>query len=120
MRVHVANPLAVGVIIASLAIGGSYYYQVHQEQVRATCQAKYNKAFSNSLTIRSDAANARTDALDAVVGGFGKLVLNPAKSAADRAKAAQQTQQLFKDYASAVKVNNDTKAANPLPNIPNC
>lgn len=120
MRVHVANPLAIVVIVASLAIGGSYYYQVHQEQTRASCQAKYNKAFSSSLSQRSDASNARTDALDAVVGGFGKLVLSPAKTAADQAKAAKKTQQLFKDYAEAVKQNNMTKAANPLPDIPNC
>lgn len=100
-------------MVVSILLGGAYYKQVH-------CQASYNRAFAKSLDARSAAANARTDALDDVVGGVGEIILNPPMTPAEKAEAAVKYPHLFQAFAVAKIRNDKARDDNPYPEIPNC
>lgn len=107
-------------VCLALASGGLYYLNVQNAQDKNDCQARYNKAFSESLSIRSKSSTARQDAADAVIAGVGFLILHPPKTEADQKKAAAEYVRLFTDFDKASKANEEARAANPLPELPDC
>lgn len=112
---NLKGPRVFGVmtILMALVLGGAYYKQV-------SCQAQYNKAFSKSLVARSEASKVRTDALDAVVGGVGVLILDPPMTAAQKAAAGTTYVNLFSTYQTASLANKKAQADNPYPALPDC
>lgn len=116
LRKHVG---ALSMILA-LLVGGTYFYQVHQESDRAACQAQFNQAFSANLSIRSQLSGQRQDAEDALLTTVSVNVLHPATTAAGKLKQSQEFTQAFQTYEDATSAYNAQKAANPLPSIPSC
>lgn len=112
--------MGVFVMIGALLIGGTYFYQVHEESDRAACQAEFNQAFAANLTIRSQLSGQRQDAEDALLTTVSALVLHPAVSAADKLKESQDFTQAFQTYQDATSAYNAQKANNPLPALPSC
>lgn len=121
---EVMNALSrwTGVIALALAviIGGTYLYQADKRNDLEACQAQYNKAFTQSLSARSNAANARQDAVDSLLTGVAALILNPTEDPVEQERRGVAFTNLFQSYTETVRVNDETRAANPLPEIPNC
>lgn len=110
-----SNKVAVFLITSSLIVGGLYYKQV-------SCQADYNAAFTESLSLRSEASNARLDALDDLMTGISVFILHPNPDATpeEKAEAGKAFGVLFTEYIDAVNKNAEVREAHPLPAIPDC
>lgn len=111
-----------GPVLIALAVilGGLYFLQVHEESERSTCQASYNTAFAQNLTVRSQLSNARQDAEDALLSSITVLVLHPAVTTTEKAAATTAFVTAFQNYQAADAAYTAQKDANPLPPIPSC
>lgn len=112
-----AGPL---LIVLAILAGASYFIQVRGIERSFSCQAKYNSAFSQSLTLRSQSSNARQDAVDGLLGGVSTLILSAPKTDEEKAQAGAVYLELFRAYSDAKKENEAARSANPLPVIPDC
>lgn len=112
-----AGPL---LMVAAVLLGLSYFFQVHEEQERASCQAKFNSAFASNLTIRSQLSGQRQDAEDTLLTTVSALVLHPATTAADKAREGQDFTKAFQTYEAATAAYNLQRDTNPLPPLPSC
>lgn len=111
-----------GAIVIALALLSSafYYASVRGEQNRAECQSRYNEAFSRSLTIRSKFSTDRQNAVDDVILGVGRIIIDPPSTPADQKKSAADYVRLFTDFDAVSKANEAARSANPLPELPSC
>lgn len=111
----------VGVSIMLLAVlaGSLYYADVNNREESARCQAAFNEAFTRALTVRSDLATQRQDAVDAVIVGVGSLVsLPPSATVAQQQARSKKFVSLFSEYTEAVAEYDKAREANPLPTLP--
>lgn len=111
-----------GPILIAIAVllGGLYFWQVRTESNQTACQASYNTAFAQNLTVRSQLSNARQDAEDALLSSVTLLVLHPATTPAEKAAANTAFVTAFQNYQAADAAYTAQKDANPLPPIPSC
>lgn len=107
-------------IFLALASGAFYYANVQEQKGKADCQARYNQAFSESLTIRSQLSGARQDAVDELIVGVGQLVSNPPKTPAEERAADVVYRRLFVNFNRVSMENQAVRNANQLPELPNC
>lgn len=114
------NNIGVIFVVLAIILGATYFYQLHTESNQADCQASYNTAFAENLTLRSQLSGQRQDAEDALLTTVSALVLHPATNAADKLKENQDFTQAFQTYTDATAAYDAQKDANPLPPIPSC
>lgn len=107
-------------IAAAIAASLIYYADVRDREAKSACQAEYNNTFAQVVTLRAESSGARQSAVDDVILGVGKIVVNPPTTAKEQVKAAKDYQALFQRYAEAVKETDAVRAANPYPRFPNC
>lgn len=101
------NQRAGAIIVAiALASGTLYAVQVYDERAKVSCQARFNEAFAEQLTVRSRVTRA-------LLEGIGDaLVQKPSKDKKVQAERTKAFLMLFSDYKREI--------AKPLPAIPNC
>lgn len=101
------NVRAGAIIVATaLASGTLYAVQVYEAREKVSCQARYNEAFTQQLTVRSRVTRA-------LLEGIGDaLVQKPSKDPKVQAERTKAFLMLFSDYKREI--------ATPLPPIPNC
>jgi hypothetical protein len=109
-------------LVLGAVVGGLHYYQeVREQEARSQCQQRYNAAFTESLRIRSESTGKRQDAVDAVLSGVGELALSgPVISLEGQEERRQRFAELFRRYNEVVRENDADRAANPLPDFPDC
>ncbi len=107
-------------VLLAVFSGVFYYANVREQKNQVNCQSQYNEAFARSLEIRSKAATDRQNAVDDVIKGVGKLIATPPKTPAELERNQQEYIRLFSTFDKASKANEATRAANPLPKIPDC
>lgn len=112
----------VGALFVGLAVlsGVLFYGNVREQADRADCQAKYNVAFAESLSLRSKFSGDRQNAVDEVIAGVGRLIANPPKTPAEQKKAGEEYVRLFTNFDKVSRANEAARTANPLPTLPDC
>lgn len=120
MLAKLRSHIGVLIVLLALVMGGSYFYQVHQEEARAACQTRFNSAFTANLTIRSQLSSERQDAEDSLLVTISSLVLHPGTTAADKQVAARDYVAAFQTYQMANEAYVSSKDAHPLPTLPSC
>lgn len=123
-REYVAkNAVAIWFLGGAVVFGGLYYYSAHETAKQAKCQAQYNANFTETSRIRSELITARLDASDSLLQGVSAMVLDPpGPNATDQELAQRQADslELFRAYNRSVRENEALRAANQLPEAPNC
>ncbi len=111
-----------GVISLGLAVvvGASYLYETDKQADQTSCQAKYNSAFTRSLDARSNAGAARQDAVDNLLIGVTNLILDQPETEEEKAAAGVIYLDLFRTYIETKEANDEARARNPYPEIPDC
>jgi hypothetical protein len=101
------NQRAGAIIVAiALASGTLYAVQVYDERAKASCQARFNEAFAEQLTVRSRVTRS-------LLEGMGDaFVQKPSKDPKVQAARLAAFLMLFSEYKKEI--------AHPLPAIPNC
>lgn len=114
------NKLSAMFVVLALLLGGAYYVNLNSQNNTAECQSKFNTAFTETLTIRSTLSGQRQDAVDALLTGVTLLVIAPPDTKAEEVESEQAYLKLFRAYDLAVRANDESRAANPLPELPKC
>jgi hypothetical protein len=112
----------------AVILGSLYYVQVNDQHDQAkrlseitTCQAEYNKAFTQQLLIRSQFFQAADDTRNALLGGIASLVLAPRPTDPKvQAKRDEAFHDLFTQYLKASDTVENSRKNTPLPQIPDC
>lgn len=113
--------LSILFLVFALVIGVTYALQVHSQEVRAHCQASYDKAFSQQLTDRSHFVDEDTNSVTALLSGVGKLIaLPPTKDPKVMAARDKTFRDLFVAFDRDRAALAADKAAHPLPPTPDC
>lgn len=107
-------------VFLAIVSGIFYYGNVKKQQDVTECQAQYNQVFAQVLTLRSQFSNDRQEAVDNVIAGVGQIILHPPTTAKERAAAGKKYTNLFRTFEMVSKANEEARAANPLPAIPDC
>lgn len=113
----------LGPILVAVAVlaGGSYWYQVNEMHKTSECQAQYNQAFAQQLTIRSNLFQAADDTRSDLLGGVAKLILAPpSQNAKVREARSLEFRHLFEHYVAETKRVEEARNGTPLPPIPDC
>jgi hypothetical protein len=109
-------------ILAILSLIGLFVV-ISDYRDQTSCQAQYNKSYSQALVERQNAANddrAATRTLAEGTVAMLDVILNPASSTDQRRKSIEDYRKVYQNYLTASQDADKKRTNNPLPGIPEC
>lgn len=125
---RIQRALPIVAVVLALLIGAHYAYNVNRQQniaerdaARAACQSRYNVAIAQTLTIRSQLTGRATENQNHIILSVGRMLNQPEpKNAKEERRQDVAFRKLFVDFANEAASIEAERAANPLPELPDC